>query len=163
MKQNLLTQVHKTLLKTRKTIAVAESCTGGLASSLLTSLSKSSKYFILGTVTYSNRAKTCILGIPTSLINKKGAVSCEVALKMAENIRKIAKTDFGLGITGIAGPTGGTPGKPVGTVFIAVSGQKKNICNKCNFTGNRSAVRRKTALKALQLLYSILTCAPSSP
>ena len=106
MEQDLLTQVHKTLLKTRKTIAVAESCTGGLASSLLTSLSKSSKYFILGTVTYSNRAKTRILGIPTSLINKKGAVSCEVALKMAENIRKIAKTDFGLSITGIAGPTG---------------------------------------------------------
>jgi len=163
MKQVTLKQVHKTLLETRKTIAVAESCTGGLTSSLLTSLSGSSKYFILGVVTYSNKAKTRILGIPTSFINKNGVVSCEVAVKMAKNICKIAKTDFGIGITGIAGPTGGTAKNPIGTVFIAVDGQKKNICKKCNFTGNRTAVRRKAALKALQLLYSILTCAPSSP
>jgi len=156
MQQNIVGKTHRKLLKIKKTVAVAESCTGGIASGLLTQLSESSKYFMLGVVAYSNKAKTLILGIPAPLINKKGAVSCEVALKMAENVRKIAKTDYGIGITGIAGPTGGTFGKPVGTVFIALSSKKETICNKYVFSGNRAAVRKKSALGAIKLLYSQL-------
>jgi len=156
MKQDIVNQTHKALLKNKKTVAVAESCTGGLASALLTQISGSSKYFILGTVTYSNKSKEAILGVPASLIAEKGAVSYEVALKMAQNVRKITKTDFGLSITGIAGPTGGTAKKPVGTVFIAVAGRNRNICRKFCLKGSRNTVRQNSALKALELLNSQL-------
>jgi len=153
--ENITKQVHDQLIKTGKTIAVAESCTGGLLSSLLTSLSGSSKYFILGAITYSNKAKSD-LHIPVTIIAKKGAVSKEVASKMAQGIRKLAKTDFGISVTGIAGPTGGSSEKPVGTVFIATSSKSKSICKKFRFTGNRSAIRKKAALHALKLLKLIL-------
>lgn len=152
MQQHIINQVHKILLKKQKTVAVAESCTAGLLSHLLTYISGSSGYFILGVVVYSNKAKESILKIPISLIARKGAVSPEVALKLAQNVRKLARTDLGIGITGIAGPTGGTPGKPVGTCFIAVASKNKSICRKFRFKGNRSAVRKKSALRALGLL-----------
>jgi len=135
-----------------KTIAVAESCTGGLTSYLLTEKSGSSKYFMLGVVAYSNQAKAKILGIPQGLIRKKGAVSSDVALLMAKNVRTIAKTDFGVGITGIAGPTGGSKEKPVGTVFIAIANKDHTVSRKFLFKGNRSSVRKQAALKALKLL-----------
>lgn len=151
-----MSQIHKSLLKAGKTIAVAESCTGGLLSQLLTSNAGSSDYFVFGAVTYSNRSKETVLGIPRGTIEKKGAVSKEVALKMARAVRLLAKTDFGIGITGIAGPSGGTPVKPVGTVFIAVDAQKKLICKKFIFKGNRQAIRQKAALKALGLLRTLL-------
>ena len=138
-----------------KTVAVAESCTGGLLSSLLTYIGCSSKYFILGIVAYSNKSKQDILKIPAGFIAKKGTVSQEVAEKLAQNVRKMAKTDFGIGVTGIAGPTGGTPKKPAGTVFIAVTSKNKTISKKFHFTGNRAAIRKKSALKALELLKSL--------
>jgi nicotinamide-nucleotide amidase len=150
--QNLAKQVHTLLLKSGKTVSTAESCTGGLFSSLLTQLPGSSRFFTLGIATYSNQAKEKILGIPDSIIRRKGAVSKETALLMARNIQKLAKTDFGISITGIAGPTGATPGKPVGTVFIAISTKNKIICKKFIFKGNRNNVRKQAALKALQLL-----------
>jgi nicotinamide-nucleotide amidase len=148
----IVDQIHKLLIKNKKTISVAESCTGGLVSLLLTQISGSSSYFILGLVTYSNEAKNRILKIPLSLIAIKGAVSNEVAKKMAQSARKIAETDLGLGITGIAGPTGATPGKPVGTVFIAVSSSRITLCKKFIFTGNRGQIRKQAALKALEML-----------
>lgn len=154
--QDLLMQIHKRLLKTGRRLATAESCTGGLLSSLLTQLPGSSAYFILGAVTYSNQAKVDILRIPPAIIREKGAVSPEIALRMAKNVRKLAKTDFGIGITGIAGPTGGSPQKPVGTVFISLSSKNKNACKKFVFKGNRSSVRKQAALKALQLLKTFL-------
>jgi nicotinamide-nucleotide amidase len=150
--QSVVNQVHKLLIRNKKTIAVAESCTGGLLSNFLTRLSGSSKFFILGVVAYSNKAKEIILKVPLSLIVKKGAVSPEVTIKMAEGIRKIAKSDFGIGVTGIAGPRGGTSRKPVGTVFIAINSENKRICKKFYFKGNRSIIRKKTALVALELL-----------
>ena len=149
-------QIHKTLLKKRLSLAVAESCSGGILSSLLTSLPGSSKYFTLGIVAYSNKAKISLLKIHPRLIKQKGAVSKEVALLMAKNVRKIAAAGFGLGITGIAGPEGGTPAKPVGTVFIAAAGAKGALCKRLKLRGRRSSIRNQSALKSLQLLKRIL-------
>jgi PncC family amidohydrolase len=147
-----INQTHKLLLKKRKTVSVAESCTGGLLSEALTRMPGSSAYFILGVVAYSNKTKQSLLRIPPSLIKTKGAVSKQVASLMAKNVRRIAHTHFSIGITGIAGPTGGTPKKPVGTVFIAVEGKKQKICKKFHFSGSRNTVRKKAALKASELL-----------
>jgi len=152
----VVSKTHSLLIKRHKTVSVAESCTGGLLSKLLTDSSGSSKYFILGLVTYSNTAKESILNIPSLLISKKGAVSKEVAQKMAESVRILAKTDFGIAITGIAGPTGAIFKKPQGTVFIAIGSKSDRICKRFLFRGNRSAVRTKAALKSLELLKRLL-------
>jgi len=152
-----LEQVHNKLLSNQKTISLAESCTGGLLSSLLTSKSGSSEYFLSGIVAYSNRSKKILLGIPASIIVKYGSVSSNVAKLMAENIRKKTDADFGLSITGIAGPSGATKNKPVGTVFICLSKKSKNICLKFSFQGNRRDIRKKSAQQALRLLCAHLS------
>jgi len=149
-------KIHNLLLKNKKTVAVAESCTGGTLSAALTSLSGSSRYFKLGIVAYSNHAKETILKIPHSLITKEGAVSVKVAQRLAANIRKIAKTDFGLGVTGFAGPTGATAGKPVGLVFIAIAVKNETSVHKFKFKGNRSGIRRQATKQALRLLEKYL-------
>ena len=154
--QPIVAQIHNLLIKKDKTVSVAESCTGGLLSTLLTQTSGSSKYFVLGAITYSNKAKENILNIPARLIAKEGAVSEEIAQKMSQYIRKIAKTDFGIGITGIAGPTGGSSQKPVGTVFVAISSKNKTICKKFHFSGTRSTIRNQSALSTLKLLKDLL-------
>jgi len=154
--QPIVKQVNKLLLKKQKNVAVAESSSGGLTSAFLTQVSGSSQYFILGVIAYSNKAKVTILKIPHRIITQKGAVSKETASLMAQNIRKIASTDFGIGITGIAGPTGGTTKKPVGTVYIAIDSARKHICRRFHFNGRRIAVRKKAALKSLELLRNIL-------
>ncbi|MDD2752773.1 MAG: nicotinamide-nucleotide amidohydrolase family protein [Candidatus Omnitrophica bacterium] len=152
MPQGIVKQVHKLLIEKHSTLSTAESCTGGLLAKLLTDLPESSKYFLLGVISYSNQAKINILKVPAKLITEKGAVSREVALKMANGVKKLAKSDFAIATTGIAGPTGGSNKKPVGTVFIAIAAKNKTSCQKFNFTGNRSCVRKKSALKALELL-----------
>ena len=154
--QLIINQLHKSLLKSKKTVAVAESCTGGEVSKLLTQIPGSSQYFILGVVAYSNKAKEALLRIPRFVILKNGAVSKVVACAMAQSLRKIAKTDFGIGVTGIAGPTGATAQKPVGTVFIALDSKNKKICKEFQFSGSRTTVRKKTALKSLELLKKYL-------
>lgn len=154
--ERIAKQIHRLLIKKDKNIAVAESCTGGQLCHLLTEIPGSSKYFNLGIVAYSNRAKESILKIPKNTIAEKGAVSQEIAKLLAKSIRLIAKTDFGIGVTGIAGPGGGTKEKPVGTVFIAVDSKNKTICEKFHFTGNRPTIRKKSALKALELLKEII-------
>lgn len=133
-------------------MAVAESCTGGLVSKLFTDISGSSKYFLAGIVAYSNKAKEKLLGIPRGIITKQGAVSEKVAALMAQKVRKLAKADIGIGITGIAGPTGGTKSKPVGTVYVAVASRNKTTCNLFRFQGSRDSIRKKSALKSLELL-----------
>ena len=159
MLKDLTHRIHNQLIKKNKTISVAESCTGGLLSSLLTSLPDSSHYFLFGAVTYSNESKTKILSIPSKTIAKYGAVSQEIAKLMAHNIRrKFPASDFGLSITGIAGPGGATPGKSIGTVYICLAAGRKQICRKFNFSGNRGAIRKKSAEAALRLL-----CAHLSP
>lgn len=154
--QPVIKQIHRLLLKNRKSIAVAESCTGGLLCAMLTQVSGSSQYFILGIVAYSNNAKETILKVPHMSIAKKGAVSKEVARKLAESVRKLAGADFGIGVTGIAGPTGATPQKPIGTVYISIDTKNKNLCKKFIFKGNRSVIRKKAAIKALELLKTVL-------
>ena len=157
METHIVEQTHKLLIKNKKNIAVAESCTGGEVSNLLTGISGSSQYFILGVVVYSNRAKETVLKVPSYFISKYGAVSKEAACFMAKKIRKIAKADLGIGITGIAGPAGGSKEKPVGTVFIAIDTQNKKVCKRFHFRGNRLSIREKAALKVLDLLTSLLT------
>jgi nicotinamide-nucleotide amidase len=154
--QPLINQIHRLLIKNRKTIAVAESCTGGLLSNILTQKSASSKYFIAGVVSYSNKAKKKILKIPDKIITQKGAVSKDVTKLMANSIRKILDADFGIGITGIAGPKGRNQDTPKGTVFIAINSKNKKICKRYLFKGSRNKIRKKAALKALELLLSCL-------
>lgn len=143
------------LIKHNLTLAIAESCTGGELSNRITNIPGSSKAFLLGVVTYSNSAKNKILKIPLGLIHSKGAVCAQVAEKMAQNIRKLASSDIAIGISGIAGPDGGTKEKPVGTVFIAVSSNKKTTAQKFHFTGNRMEVKRKAANKAIGIVISL--------
>lgn len=153
--QYIVREIHTFLIKSRRTIAIAESCTGGLLSKLLTEIPGSSKYFTLGLVCYSNKAKLKVLKVPSPIIAQKGAVSYEVAQAMAKSVRKLIKADIGIGVTGIAGPGGASEHKPLGTVFIAVHGKNSKICEKFSFTGNRATIRRKAALKALELLRKI--------
>ena len=149
-------ELHDLLTLRKKTLATAESCTGGLFAKLLTDIPGSSAYFYLGLVTYSNRAKELILGIPRAMLLKKGAVSKEVAEAMSVKIRNKAKTDLGLGITGIAGPTGGSQTKKVGTVYICACSKNKKICRKFLFKGSRLAVRNKAATQAASMLKRLL-------
>lgn len=134
------------------TIAVAESCTGGLVAQRLTDVPGSSKYFIEGVVAYSNEAKMRALGVEPILLLEQGAVSAPVAEAMAEGIRKRAGTDFGLSITGIAGPGGGTEEKPVGLVYIALAMESGTEHRKLNIPGDRNLVRWRASQAALDLL-----------
>ena len=134
------------------TLSVAESCTGGLLAQRVTEVPGSSKYFIEGVVTYANEAKTRTLGVEPILLLAHGAVSAPVAEAMAEGIRRRADTDFGLSITGIAGPDGGTEEKPVGTVFIALADDVKTEHRKLNLPGDRHLVRWRASQAALDLL-----------
>ena len=140
------------LQEKKQTLAVAESCTGGLIGHRLTNISGSSEYFLEGAVTYSNEAKQARLGVDPALIEAHGAVSEEVATAMAEGIRQRAGSDFGLAVTGIAGPTGGTPDKPVGLTFIAVTGTQGTRCGKFRFHQDRVRNKERAAQAALNLL-----------
>ncbi len=134
------------------TLAVAESCTGGLLAQRLTDVPGSSKYFIEGVVTYANEAKTRALDVAPTLLRWHGAVSAEVAEAMAEGIRRRAGTDLGLAITGIAGPGGGSEEKPVGTVFIALASELRTEHRKLHIPGDRQLVRWRASQAALDLL-----------
>ena len=148
--------ISEILRKKGLTLAVAESCTGGLISSSLTDIPGSSQYFLCGIVAYANKTKSDLLNVPAELIKMHGAVSQEVALALAQNVKHLAKTNIGLGITGIAGPQGGTPLKPVGTVFIAVSIAHHHYFKKYHFAGNRSSIKKQAKDAALQLLKECL-------
>jgi nicotinamide-nucleotide amidase len=134
------------------TLAVAESCTGGLLAERLTEVPGSSKYFIEGVVTYSNESKTRLLGVDPILLLEHGAVSGPVAEAMSEGMRNRAATDFALSITGIAGPDGGTAEKPIGTVFIAISSEAGTEHRKLKLPGDRSLIRWRATQAALDLL-----------
>jgi PncC family amidohydrolase len=132
-------------------IASAESCTGGLIAKRITDIAGASDYFEMGLVTYSNVAKERFLAVPGSLLAQKGAVSPEVAEAMAEGVRSAAGVDVGVSVTGIAGPGGGSPEKPVGTVYIGVSLKGRSVVKKCFFGGDRAAIREATSGEALSL------------
>jgi nicotinamide-nucleotide amidase len=141
------------LLSARKmTLAVAESCTGGLLAHMLTNVPGSSEYFLQGVVVYSNRAKMGLLKIRASLLREYGAVSEETARAMAESQRRLASCDLALAITGIAGPTGATDSKPVGLVFIALAGPDGVNCRRFNFWGKRETIKERAAVAALNML-----------
>jgi len=150
--QTLEEVVGKLLLERRKTIAVAESCTGGLIGTRFTNISGSSKYFERGVVTYSNEAKIELLNVPGEIIENHGAVSEQVAILMAEGVRRVAKTDYGLSVTGIAGPAGGTPQKPVGLVFIGFSHENDSFAQRFLFGEDRNSNRERAAQAALNLV-----------
>jgi nicotinamide-nucleotide amidase len=134
------------------TLAVAESCTGGLVAHRLTEVPGSSNYFMEGVVTYSNEAKTRLLGVPSELIERHGAVSAEVAEAMAEGVKRRAATDFGLSVTGVAGPGGGTPEKPVGLVYISLADDAHTEHRRVMLPGDRHLIRWRASQAALDLL-----------
>lgn len=149
-------KVARSLIITKKTLAIAESCTGGLLSHRLTNIPGSSNFLKLALVTYSNEAKVKLLKVPEAMIRRYGAVSVQVAAAMAKGAQKSFKTDFGIGITGIAGPTGGTKKKPIGLTYIAVCAGVEMLCLECRFKGTRTGIKTQAASQALRLLYEFL-------
>ena len=146
---NLLTQK-------KLNTSFAESCTGGLLASSITSISGSSKVFTLGLVTYSNNAKINILKVPKNIISRHGAVSHQTCMHMVKNLNKISKTNISVSITGVAGPNGGTKKKPVGLVYIGLKKGNKLLVKKYFFKNkNRQQIQRATVSKALNLVLSI--------
>ena len=153
--KKLSQKVVKLLSKKRLKISLAESCTGGLLSSFITSISGSSKVFAIGLVTYSNQAKIKILKVPKRIILKHGAVSYETCLSMVKNLNKISKTNISVSITGVAGPKGGTKQKPVGLVYIGIKKGNKTMVKKFLFKSKkRNLIQRSTVNKALNLVLS---------
>ena len=151
--KKLQQKIVKLLSKKKLKISFAESCTGGLLSCAITSVSGSSKIFVLGLVTYSNQSKNTVLKIPKKILKMYGAVSYETCLSMVRNLSKIAKTDVSISITGIAGPTGGTRQKPVGLVYIGIKNGKKIFINKCQFKNKgRSYIQKSTVRKCIDLI-----------
>ena len=151
--KNLANKVVKKLIKKKLKVSFAESCTGGLLSSSITSISGSSKVFNLGLITYSNKTKVDILKIPNKIIKKYGAVSEECCHSMLVNLEKISRAKINLAITGIAGPKGGTKKKPVGLVFIGIKKGKRIKINKYLFVGiKRESVRKNSVKKSLDLI-----------
>ena len=152
---NLSLKIIKLLTKKKYTVSFAESCTGGLLASTITSISGSSKVFTLGLVTYSNKSKINILKVPKKIIMKHGAVSYETCLSMVKNLYKISRTNISLSITGVAGPNGGTKQKPVGLVFIGVKKGNKTLVKKFLFKNRtRNSIQRSTVNKSLNLILS---------
>lgn len=147
----LISQVHQYLLDSGKTVSVAESCTGGLLSGMFTTLPNSSQYFIEGIACYSNQAKLR-LGVSEDTLNAHGAVSRQVAEQLASLVKKRASTDFGIGITGIAGPSAGGESKPVGLVYIGIAIGDQVSVHELRLHGSRDFIRMRTANTALFLL-----------
>ena len=155
--KKLSQKIVRLLTKKRLKISFAESCTGGLLSSTITSISGSSKVFTIGLVTYSNQSKINALKVPKKTIRKYGAVSYETGLSMVKNLNKISKTNISVSITGITGPKGGTKKKPVGLVFIGIKKGNKTLIRKYLFKNkNRNLIQRKAVSKALYLILSFL-------
>ena len=147
----------KKLVKKKLKISFAESCTGGMLSSAITSISGASKVFNIGFITYSNQAKIKFLKVNKNIIKKYGAVSHECCFAMVKNLSKISKANINVSITGIAGPNGGTKQKPVGLVFIGIKRGNKIVIKKNLFKSkNRKAIQKATVKKALQLVNSII-------
>jgi nicotinamide-nucleotide amidase len=155
--KNLANKVVKKLIKKKLKISFAESCTGGLLSSSITSISGSSKIFNLGLVTYSNKAKIKFLKVPKKIITKHGAVSKECCLSMVKNLSKISKANISVSITGIAGPNGGTKLKPIGLVYIGIKKGNKIIIKENRFKSlNRISIQKATANTSLEIINKII-------
>ena len=155
--KKLSQKVVRLLSKKRLKISFAESCTGGLLSSYITSISGSSKVFTLGLVTYSNQTKLDILKVPKKIIIKHGAVSYETCLSMVKNLNRISKTNISVSITGVAGPKGGTKQKPIGLVYIGVKKGNKILVKKFLFKSKkRNLIQKATVNQALKMILKII-------
>lgn len=150
-------EIGKILKEKCLTIACAESCTGGLLSNRLTDVPGSSKYFKGAIVAYSNDVKISALNVNRETLDNFGAVSEETAIEMAKNVRQILNTDIGISVTGIAGPSGGSEEKPVGLVYVSVSGINGDMTKSFNFKGSRSEIKQKTVEAILVLIQVYLT------
>jgi nicotinamide-nucleotide amidase len=152
-----LPQVAGNLLGRKKmTVSLAESCTAGLLSKMITDVSGSSMYFKGGVIAYNNLVKKEVLGVSAESLEKQGGVSRQVALEMARGVKKLCRSNIGISITGIAGPGGGTPEKPVGMVYCALVSDGGEQCDEQNFAGNRLAIREKAAIYTLDMLRRFL-------
>jgi len=155
--KKLSQKIFKALKKKKLKISVAESCTGGMLSSAITSMSGSSKVFTMGLVTYSNQSKNRLLKVPKQIIKKHGAVSIQCCFSMVNNLAKISKSNVAVSITGIAGPSGGTKQKPVGLVYIGIKRINKVKINRYLFKNKgRSNIQKAAVKKSLELILSIL-------
>ena len=155
--KNKIIRIIKLLKQKKFKISIAESCTGGMLSSAITSISGSSKVFEMSLVTYSNQSKMSILKVPKRIIKKHGSVSVQSCLSMVNNLNKISKSKICVSITGIAGPSGGTKQKPVGLVYIGIKNGKKFFINKSLFKNNsRSYIQKSTVNKSLDLILNQL-------
>ena len=155
--QDLEEKVGELLSQRGWTLAVAESCTGGLVGHRITNVSGSSVYFEGGVISYSNEVKEHVLGVPLETLIDHGAVSKETVLAMAKGVRRLLGTDVAVSITGIAGPTGGTPEKPVGLVYIGLAAEDAESAEKHIWAGDRESNKAQTAEAALKLLFSYLS------
>ena len=154
--KNLANKLVKKLAQKKLKISFVESCTGGMLSSTITSVSGSSKVFNLGIITYSNKVKMDILKVPKKIIHKYGAVSNECCLSMVKNLSKISKANISVSITGIAGPNGGTKLKPVGLVYIGIKKGNKVIVQKNLFRNkNRILIQKATTIKVLKSVLAL--------
>ena len=154
--KNLANKLVKKLIQKKLKISFAESCTGGLLSSTITSISGSSKVFNLGLITYSNKTKVDVLKVPKKIIRKYGAVSSECCLLMVKNLSKISKSNISVSITGIAGPNGGTKLKPVGLVYIGFKkGNKVSIQKNLFKNKDRISIQKGTTTKILKTLLTL--------
>ena len=155
--KNLANKLVKNLILKKLKISFAESCTGGMLSSTITSISGSSKVFNLGLITYSNKVKIDILKVPKEIISKYGAVSSECCLSMVKSLSKISKADISVSITGIAGPSGGTKLKPVGLVYIGIKKGNKIIIKKNIFKSkNRISIQKAAVNTSLKIINKII-------
>ena len=155
--QDLEEQVGELLSQRGWTLAVAESCTGGLLGHRITNVSGSSAYFEGGIISYSNEAKEAVLGVPHEILIEHGAVSRETALAMARGARRLLSTDLAVSVTGIAGPGGATAEKPVGLAYIALAAEGAELCDKHVWQGDRAANKEQSAEAALKLILQYLT------
>ncbi len=154
---NLSLKIVKLLAKKKLTVSFAESCTGGLLASSITSISGSSKVFNMGLVTYSNNAKIKLLKVPKKTITKYGAVSYETCLSMVKNLSKISRSNISISITGVAGPNGGTKEKPVGLVYVGLKKESKTIIKKNLFKSKkRVSIQKATVNQTLKMILNIL-------
>lgn len=149
-------EVIAALLAREKTVSAAESCTGGLLSKLLTDIPGSSSAFLGGVVSYTCPVKERLLGVDHETLSRLGAVSKPVARQMAEGVRRLIGSDFGLGITGLAGPDGDGSGKPVGLVYVALAGAGWTVCEELHLTGGRAGIREAACRRALEMLKDAL-------
>lgn len=152
----ILKRVSRTLITRGLTLSVCESCTGGMLGCMITSRSGSSAYFFGGIIAYANTVKKRLVGVRSRTLLASGAVSSRTAREMAQRVRRLTGSDIGVGITGIAGPTGGTRSKPVGLVYVAAAGKNACLVKRFQFRGTRISIRKKACIGALQTLKALL-------